>query len=421
MNQIRSLLVRGLLISGPAATLGVGQLAHAGQWNYDPRVILGANYDDNYGLDSGGAQGVSVTGGVLDAGVRIRFADPRTRFEITPRIRSTLYPGHAQDQSNDQFLTSRLEHDWLTAHFTADGFYWRQDVLRSFLPGTEVGTPLGQNTGGADLATINQKIRQDLLFLTPSMLFDLAPRERIEVRAQFMDISYSRQIVNNNQNFKDYAGSLGFQYVTTPLSTVTVRGTAAKLSPESGSGAETYGAEGEWRTRPSELLEAYARVGVDHTRFDSPSANQLVVANTRSSATSFAGGVGVSRKFVSDQLFVDLARSVNPNSAGAVVARNELRLRLEHHFSVRMSGYVGLRGIKEDALGNSASFVNQRYGRAAAGFEWRILQSFSVLPEYAYTNLKQGRATAAGSNSVMFSLVYEPNRPANDTLMRIGY
>jgi hypothetical protein len=419
MSQIRLPPVPGFLLTSLVSTLAATQSAHAADWIFDPRVSLSANYITNYGLDLGNAQGANVAGPIFDAGVRIRYIDPLTQFEITPRARSTVYPGHAQDQSNDQFINSRFEHDWRTAQLTVDGFYWRQDILQSYLPSTEVGTPLGQNTGGADLGAINQKIRQDFLFLTPGLMLDLTPRERIELRTQFMDIDYSKQVPGNNEDFKNYAGSAGWQYSITQLSTITVRGTGTKLSPTAGSGAETYGLEGEWRTRSSEVLQAYARLGVDHTTFDSVAGSQSFAYN-RSSATSYAGGVGLSRKFVRNDLFVDVDRTVSPNSAGAVVARNELRLRLEHEFNARMSAYVGLRGIKEDALGNSTAFVSQRYGRAAIGYEWRITREFSLVPEYAYTTLKQGNFGAPGSNSVMISLVYEPHRPVTETGVRIG-
>jgi hypothetical protein len=421
MNLIRLNRILSFVIPGLACAVAGPQCAQAADWHFDPRATLSANYDDNYGLDSGASQNVSVFGGILDAGVKIHFADPLTQFEITPRVRSSVYPGHAEDQSNDQFVTSRFEHDWRTAQFTVDGFYWRQDVLRSYLPGTDIGTPLGQNTGGADIGAINEKIRQDFLFLSPAAMFDLSARERIELRTQFVDVGYSKQILNEKEDFKNYAGSLGFQYSLTQRSNITIRGTAAQLKPDGGSDAHTYGLEGEWDTHPSEVLQAYARLGVDRTTFGINSTTPAPATNNQSSATSVAGGLGLSRKFLVNQLFVDLARSVTPSSAGAIVARDELRLRLEHEFNARMSSYIGLRGIKEQALGDATGFVAQRYAKAAVGFEWRMLRDFSIVPEYAYTTLKDANlGSTAGSNSIMISLVYERNRPVTETGVRIG-
>ena len=95
---------------------------------------------------------------------------------------------------------------------------------------------------------------------------------------------------------------------------------------------------------------------------------------------------------------------------------------LEHKFNARTSAYVGLRGIDQVALGNSAEFVGQRYGQAALGVEWRIYRQFSIISEYGYTTYKQydSGAQAPGSNAVTISLRYEPHRPAEEFGVNIG-
>jgi hypothetical protein len=161
-------------------------------------------------------------------------------------------------------------------------------------------------------------------------------------------------------------------------------------------------------------MQAYAKLGVERTSFD--------LAQYGSATTSVSGGLGISRKFVAYDLFADFARSVSPDSAGALVARDDLRVRLEHKFSGRTSGYVGLRGINQTALGNSAGFTAQRYGQAALGMEWRLNRQFSIISEYAYTSLKQANAAqAAGSNAVTITLDYQPHRPTQESRVMIGY
>jgi opacity protein-like surface antigen len=397
-----------------AAVLDI-ECADAADWHWDPQLIVAGNYDTNYGLDTGaGGQNVSVAGTIVNASLDASIADPTTKFEITPRLRSVYYPGHSQDQANDQFVDSHFEHEWQTVNFALNEYYWRQDMLRSYLPSTIIGTPLGQGTGGGDIGAINERIRQDFLLLNPTATFELGPRERLDVQAQYLNVSYSNQIPNQRQDFKDYTGGLGFEFAITPRSTLTFRGTASQLIPGSGSNANTYGAEGEWDYHLSERMQSYARLGVDHTTFDQNIYGQ-------SSATSFAGGLGISRKFVRDDLFVDLMRSLSPSSFGEIVVRDELRLRLEHKFGPRSSGYVGLRGIKEQALGTGIGFSGQRYGQGALGFEWRIFRQFSIISEYAYTSLKTDNIPGtAGSNSVTISLDYQPHRPAEELGVRIG-
>jgi hypothetical protein len=396
------------------AGLGIG-CAQATDYHWDPTVILGGNYNDNYGLDSGNAQNISVEGGIVDASLHASIINPDAHFEITPKVHSVYYPGQSQFDANNLYVDSQFEQLWPRGNFSLNELFWSQDVLTSYLPTTAIGAPLGQNSPGADLASVNQRIRQNLLMLAPIANFDVSPRKHLEIQAQLLGVNYSQAINNQIQNFKNYGGSLGLGFDITPQTTVTVRGIASDLKPTSGSGANTYGAEGEWDTHLSDVVRAYARLGLEHTSFNQAQYGQ-------SSATSASGGLGISRKFVAYDLFADFARSVTPNSAGELVIRNDARARLEHKFSGRTSGYVGLRYINQEALGNPVGFTGQRYGQAALGVEWRIYRQFSIISEYAYTTLKDyaSGALAAGSNAVTISLKYEPHRPAEEFGVNIG-
>lgn len=398
--------------------LGIG-CADATDYHWDPTLTLSGNYDDNYGLNSGNAlnaQNVSVTGGIVDASLHVSIINPDAHFEITPAVHSVYYPGQSEFDANNVFVNSQFEQLWPRGTFTLNEMFWSQDVLRSYLPTTAISVPLGQNSPGADLASVTERVRQDLLLLAPIGTLELSPRQHLEVRAEFLGVDYSQAIYGQIQNFKNYSGSLGLGFDVTPQSTVTVRGIASDLRPVSGSGANTYGAEGEWKTHLSEIVQAYAKLGVEHTSFNEAQYGQ-------SSATSVSGGMGISRKFIAYDLFADYARSVSPDSYGTVVVRNDLRTRLEHKFSGRTSGFVGLRYVNQVALGNnSAGFVGQRYGQAALGVEWRIYRQFSIISEYAYTTLKEytGGAQAGGSNAVTISFKYEPHRPAEEFGVRIS-
>jgi len=390
------------------AGLGIG-CADATDYHWDPTLMVSGNYNDNYGLASGDIQKVSVVGSTVDASLHASIINPDAHFEITPAVRSNYYPGQSQYDANDVFVDSQFEQLWPRGNFTLNQNFSSQVVLTSYLPTTAISAPLGQNSPGADLASVSGRIRQDVLRLGPIANFELSPREHLEIRAEFVVADYSQAVSGQIENFKKYGGSLGLGFDVTPQSTVTVRGTASDLKPVSRSGINTYGAEGEWRTHLSKVVQSYARVGVEQTSFNQAQYGQ-------SSATTVTGGIGISRKFIAYDLFADFARSVSPDSYGTLVVRNDLRTRLEHKFSGRTSGYVGLRYVNQVDLGNSAGFVGQRYGQAALGVEWRIYRQFSIISEYVYTTYKQyaGNAQAAGSNAVTISLKYQPHRPAEE-------
>jgi hypothetical protein len=401
--------LKAATIALSAASFGLGvQPADASDWQLNPHITVSGNYDDNYRLSDVPGEEVRVSGGAIEAAAQLRYQAPRTSFDITPRLRSSFYPGHAQEQANDQFVDFGVEHRWQTAKFTLNGDVWRQYILRDFLPTTDIGSGLGKPGGGTDIGAITIRDRQDFALLAPAASFEISPRRRLELDAQFMDAKYSQQIAGLREDFKNVSGGLGFAADVSQTSTVTVRGIASQFKPETGSTAHTDSLQGEWSVRQSEVRQAYARIGADHTQFSQAQGGS-------SSATSVSAGAGVSQKFQLTDLFVDLTRSVSPNSSGTVVARDEFRLRLQHRYGPRSAGFLGLRGIKDSALGSGAAFNGDRYATASCGFEWRLLRQLSIVPAYSYTSRKSDISTSsATSNSVTISINYEPHRLASD-------
>jgi hypothetical protein len=406
-----------------AALLGLitPGLSVGADWHLNPRVVLSGSYDDNFRLDDIAADKIKVAGGTIVAGAQLVTDDPTTHFEITPRVRSTLYPGNSEEQGTDYFVDTKFTEHWEKARFSITGDFWRQLVLKTFLPTTDVTGGLGKPTGDTDIGVLTQRNRQDFILLAPEGSYDLGPRLKLEVQSQYIDVKYAEQIAGQRQDFKDFQGGLGLATALTPTSTVTVRGVASEFKPDVGSKANTYGLQGEWTVRQTEVQQAYVRVGVDHTNFDAPEGSfgpapaPTPTAAAPGSANSFSGGIGIDRKFRTSELFADLLRSVAPNSGGGVVAQDELRLRLEHQIGPRSAAFIGLRGIKESALGSNTSFTNDRYVTGSAGFEWRLTRQFSVTSQYIYTSrTTEGFIATAKSNAIAVSLVYDPHRLAED-------
>jgi hypothetical protein len=394
-------------------------LASADEWHVNPRVVLSGIYDDNFRLDSIPADKIRVSGGAMVASTQFLFEDPKTHFEITPKIHATVFPGNSEFQGNDEFIDSVFSERWEKARFSVNADFWRQLVLMSFLPNTDLTAGLGKSIGVTDIGAITERNRQDFILVSPTGSYDLTPRLRLEAQTQFLDIKYTDQITGVRQNFTNYGGGLGVSTQVTPVSTLSVRGNASQFKPDLGTKSETYGLQAQWTLRQTAVQQAYARVGIDHTQFDQPQAGTPAAIGPAGSSNSFSGGLGISRKFQTTDLFADLMRSVSPQASGVVVAQDELRLRLEHQFSARSAGFIGVRGIKDTALqSNSApqsstAYTNERYVTASAGFEWRLLREFSVTSQYTYTSLKTDLFTStANSNAIGISLIYEPHRLA---------
>jgi hypothetical protein len=97
------------------------------------------------------------------------------------------------------------------------------------------------------------------------------------------------------------------------------------------------------------------------------------------------------------------------------VNRDEVRFSLNRDFTPRVSGFVGLRGIRTSGVeGTGLNQVRERkYYTGRTGFEWRMTRAYSLEGAYEYKWQKyQGDPTDASSNGVTLSVVYQPRRLA---------
>src|SRR6185295_14717097 len=94
---------------------------------------------------------------------------------------------------------------------------------------------------------------------------------------------------------------------------------------------DTYGLQAEWDYEVSQTARAYVRVGTERSEIKS---NEPGVDDETQS--TFSGGAGVRWAYEVTDIFLDVDSGVDPNPAGTVVEREQVRFRAEHRFSERM-------------------------------------------------------------------------------------
>ena len=396
--------------------------AQGAQWQFDPRVGLGGVYDDNYLLGSRAQDKFSVYGANLDASLQLTRTTPTTTILFVPRLWSSYFPGHHEDDANDQFAYFSFDRKGETSDAGVKVDYRRQTLLKQSLPDTDVNTGLGQPSRGTDIGVLFSRARQTLLLVDPHGQLVLTPRQSLELRGEFLNAtySYSSQLARQDyQPYKNALASLAYQFAMSLRSTLIVRGIGSKFLPDQGGDSTTYGVEGEWSTRVTETSQYYVRAGIQHTQFD---ANTAAGTPART-ANSFAGGAGVNWSFQVTTVFVDATRAVSPSAQGFALLQDQLRVRVEHRVTPRLADFVGITGIKNQSLGNaSTALSDRRYIAAITGLEWRMYREWSLTGTYSYTWQRYvNQQTTAHSNAIDISVIYEPHRAENGRAITIGY
>lgn len=370
--------------------------ASAANWEIAPRVLAGYRYNDNYHLELPGGE-IEVSGAEADAAVTFRTIDPRTTFEITPRVRATYFPDESDEDSNDYFLTALVSDTTPRRRSGATLDLSREDVVRSELPSADIGGGLG-NPDDVDSGRIVQRNRRDLIRVLPYFEYDISQRWRFDFEARYIDANYDETLEGFQEDFTEAGIATGAGIRLSPRSTLLLRGTYAKF--ETGVDADAYGAHLEWSTDFSPTSTFYVRLGGQETEPDGGEKDSNVIA-----------GIGGRWQSQRNTLFVDLTRTVGPVSAGTIVERHQLRFRLNHDISERVSSVLGARFSRDESIDAASTYPKREYATAEAGIEWRIQRQFALTATYNYRWQEYSdEPSDASANGFLIGFVYEPKR-----------
>lgn len=370
--------------------------ARAENWELAPRLEVGYKYNDNYRLDLPGSE-IEVSGAQVDALLTVRTVNPRTNFEVTPRIRASYYPGETEENSNDYFLKGSFEDKTQRRRTGVRANFSSEDVVSSELPSAEIGGGLG-NPNALDSGRTLVRNRRDLIQLFPYFSYDLSQRYVLDLDARYVDANFDKNSVGGQLDFSDMGASAALGFLTSPRSTLRLRVLASRY--ETTSATNAYGAEAEWSADYSEVSRMYVRLGVQETSpEDGPSDTQVL------------GGLGGRWESERNRLFLDLTRTVGPVSAGTVVERHQLRLRIDHDVTPRVAWTLGARAFRDDSVDETSTYQTRKYAVGEAGLEWRMQRAWALSATYTY--LWQEYAddpSSANSNGFLIGFVYEPKR-----------
>ena len=396
----------------PDSAVLMGATAHAGNWDFNPRVEVGAEYDDNYRLAPSGQGKVSAYGSVADVSFTERLLDPRYEFDISPRVHNTFLPNDHTDQSTDGYIDLSGKYNTQRAQIGAVFNYSNETVIASELlsasfPGEGLGQTTGEETGFVSIHNRRQMER----FL-PNFSYDFSQRWHLKADAQYENASFSNNfsetqgtsnLIIAQQGFKDYYGRAGVQYDFSPRYDLVSYVSGAKFLPD-GSTTDTlrYGVEETFEARPSQVLQYYARLGVNEVH-----AHTLVDGNI--DKTLVVGGAGVTWTYQLSQYTADFIRDLSPSAGGAVVEHDEVRGRILKALTPRLYGvlaarYVRVRGASQTILG----IVGSDYSAASGSLQYQITRNYRISGEYDFTWQRFQGQPSSRSNGFILSLIWQP-------------
>jgi hypothetical protein len=385
------------LVYAVALALGAYQAANADAvWELNPTVEAGYLYDNNYRLTSPDTE-ISVSGPLVDAELEMRALTQKGEFSFAPRVRATYFPGHSELDSVDYFAKLDAQRNGQRFRTRMRGEFAEQDVVNSEQPDADIDTGLGEPVFG-DAGRVLVTNRRTRYAFRPGVSWDITQRNQVELEAGYSDVSFDRALSEAQVGFDTSDVSAAIRTRINERTTLATRARAAQYDIQFQDVTNAYGLEVQWDTRTVKDTRRFFRLGAQNVEL--PSGEKQV---------AWLAGVGVSVLLGRNELFTDVARSVGPSSAGLVVSRDQLRLRLTRAMTPRLALQVGLRGTHDEAVDEVSTFTPRSYATADVGLEWRWQEEWSFRFAGDYTWQKySGAGDAAKSSGAMASIIYQP-------------
>lgn len=404
--------VRAILAGATLACAAAAGRVQAASWDFNPRLEVGATYDDNYRLAPSGQPKVPAYGSVADVAFTERLLGQTYEFDIAPHVHNTIFPDDHTDQSTDGYLDLTGTYHTQRATFGGLFSYSNETVIASeLLSATFPSLGLGQATG-EETGLVSFHNRRELERFLPNFSYELSQRYHLKADGEYENASFSHNFIEQQglsnqviaqQGFKDYYGRVGLQYDLSQRYDFVTSVSVAKFLPD-GSPTDTlrYGVEELFEARPSQITQYYARLGVNEVH-----ANTLVDGNINKSLV--VGGAGATWTYPLAQYTVDFIRDLSPSAGGAVVQHDEVRGRVLKALTPRLyailgARYVRVRGASDAILG----IVGSDYAAASGELQFQITRSYHISATYDYTWQRFQREPTSMSNAVILSLVWQP-------------
>jgi hypothetical protein len=412
-----------------SALLAAGK-ASADNWEFNPRIEVGGQYNDNYRLAESGTPKIPAYGTLVDAAMGFSLNAQRGELDIVPRVHSSFFPDDHEDQPTDGYLNIAGDFHTLRATFSGTASYANETVISSELlaadfPGVNLGQVVGEASGRVSIHN-----RRQLEQIAPKMTYDFTPRYHLKLDAVVENANFTNNLSGQSGltaqqqaqyiqvGFKDVYGSAGLQYDLTQRQDIIVRLLAARFMPDSvtnlGTGADAgqvrssstdtnrYGVEGQWDAKPTDTIQTYVRLGVDEVH-----ANTAVdgVINK----TLVVGGAGVVWTYQLSQYIVDAVRDLSPSAAGAVIQHDELRFRILRALQPRLYAVVAARAVRVRGASQTILGVQgSDYAAASVALQYQMTTNYRLSTEYDFTWQRFQGEPYAASNGIAVSVIWQP-------------
>jgi len=397
-----------------ACTVGataLGLLAARGAqaaWEYVPELSVLAETTDNVLVDPDNEESASRT--ALDLGVSLLNFTQRGELMVRPRLTSDYYlkSEHSDLETTDRYFDIRGNYEWQKIGLGFSTDYSNISALRAELAGAapvdpDVEGPVDVDTGR--LSALNEKRRY--LANRVNVDFNVSQRSTFGIELRHADVSYSQQSAARDYrtDFNDTTVAVLLRRRTSQRNVISARAFVSEYSAKATSNStDSVGVAGEF-TRPltqTWTFDLSAGVQRSDFRFVNPETDEMV----DNAETNFTFNMGFRKRGQRSLWNISANRSLDPNAAGHVVVRDQVRAFSQRQITPRLTSEFGVRWFSYEALDKARSRGDRTYTRAELSFEYMMKRTLFVYFGVDVLRQKYEGEGTANSNGVFVGVSY---------------
>ena len=380
-------------------------------WDIVPEVEMLVESNDNPRLSVDVATPpTESTRTMIDAQVDLSNVGQRGEIFFTPQVRVDAYAGDENEdlESEDLYSRSRGEYRWQMVNIGYGGFFSQESILSSEL---EDAVPLDPDlddpidTSSGDLDVVSEDRRR--IIFAPYAEFGISERNSFRFESRFIDVSYTGDETRTSDR-SDCADALFAAGIVRNLdeqNSVTARLRVSQFEAEANQNVtDTVAVEGTFSRPLSPLWSMDLGVGVQRSDYSFVDDDGELIDNAD---TNYAIDLTLRNRTERTTQNFTIRRTMNPNSLGFLVERNEFQYFVSRLMTQRVTGTIGIRLTESRTLDNVKADNDRDYARAQIGVEWAITQRWNLRGEYIYTFQEfSGQARDTDSNAFLVGISY---------------
>jgi hypothetical protein len=369
-------------------------------WQFEPQLRVGGEYDDNAALDPRTDEEIELSGLLLEARADFNYTSPIAKFFVQPRVLSRNYDDDSVPDSEDFFLRSNFSRD---GERSTVGFRVNFDN-QSIRTGERLDSDLEiedpDEIINNDTGRVLRFGERTLWRVSPYWRYELSDRSSIGLDADYIDGRYDDEIAEILDDYSDVSLDLKYRRSISDVTTwgVFLRGRSYDPKDESDP-IDGNGVYAEIEHALSEKTRVAMTIGLADT--DSPGI---------ATDTEVVGDVRLTRNLETIRFFAQYRRSFEGGGAGVYV-RDSFNLNFRRRLNERIAAGLGVRAYQSNRISGPFAGDDSNYVQLQSSFVWYLSRSLVIEADYRYTVIDRGDdfAGRANSNRVNLWFVYQPN------------